>query len=109
MYSAVTFRGLMTLSSAHVEALDHLAEVALVLGRVGPHRQFAVQHRFRQLHAVGHQLADGVDADVQVVLDRVEIARVDVGDLGRNVALRDAVHVFGGHVQGLDDVVQRSR
>jgi hypothetical protein len=50
---------------------------------------------------------DGVDADVQVVLDLVEVAVVGVGDLGRDVALRDAVHVLGGHVQRLDDVVQR--
>jgi len=28
--------------------------------------------------------------------DFVEIAVVGVGDLGRNVALRDAVHVLGG-------------
>jgi len=57
-------------------------------------RQLAVQHRFRQCHAVGHNLADGVNAHIQVVLDLIEIAGVGIGDLGRNVALRDPVHVF---------------
>jgi hypothetical protein len=52
------------------------------------------------------QPPDGVDADVEVVLDVVEVALVGVGDLGRDVALGDAVHVLGRHVQGLDDRVQ---
>ena len=74
MYSADTFKRLDDVVQRQVEALDHFAEVALVLGRVGAHRQLAFQHGLGQRHAVGHQPADGVDADVEVVLDFVEIA-----------------------------------
>ena len=50
-----------------------------------------------------------VDAGVQVVLDLVEVAVVVVGDLRRDVALADPVHIFGSHVdrpdEGVDQVV----
>ena len=77
-----------------------------MLGRVGARRQLAFEHGLRQRNAVGDQPADGVDAHVEVVLDLVEVALVSVGDLGRDIAFRDAVHVLGRHVQGLDDRVQ---
>jgi len=51
-----------------IEALDHLAEVAFVPGRVAAHRQLAFQHRLRHGHAIVHHPADGVDAGIEVVL-----------------------------------------
>ena len=36
----------------------------------------------------------------------IEVAVVGVGDLGRNVALADPVHVVGGYIQWPDDRVQ---
>jgi len=69
-----------------------------MLGGVGAGRKFALQRRLRQCHAVGHHTAEGVYAGVQVVLDFVEIAVVGVGDLGRNVSLRDPVYVLCRHV-----------
>ena len=48
----------------------------------------------------------GGDEDVEIVLDGIEFALVGVGDLRRQVALADAVHVVGGHVQGTDYRVQ---
>ena len=90
-----------------VDALDDLAVVALVLGGVGAGGQFAFRRRLDQHAGLGHQRVDGVDAVVQVVLDLVEVAVVGVGDLGRDVALGDAVHVLGGDVQRADHRVQR--
>ena len=89
-----------------VDALDDLAVVALVLGGVGAGGEFAFDGGFYQHAGVGHQRVDGVDAGVEVVLDFVEIALVGVGDLGRDVALRDAIHVFGRNVQGPDHGVE---
>ena len=50
-----------------------------------------------------------IDAGVEVVLDLVEVAVVGVGDLRRDVALGDPVHIFGrdvdrGH-EGVDQLV----
>ncbi len=53
------------------------------------------------------QRVNGVDAGVQVVLDLVEVAVVVVGDLGRNVALRDPVNVLSGNIERADDRIQR--
>ena len=80
-YSAATFRGPMTAVQGVVDALDDLAEVALVLGGVGPGRQLALDRRLGQESGVGNHGVDGVDALVQVVLDLVEVAVVGVGDL----------------------------
>ena len=77
-----------------------------MLASVGARRQFAFHRRLRQSPVVGHQRVDGVDADVQVVLDFVEVAVVAVGDLRRDVALRDPVHILGGDVQRFDHRVQ---
>ena len=77
-----------------------------MLGRVGARRQLAFQHVLRQSHAVGHHTAEGVYAGVQVVLDLIEIAVVGVGDLGRNVALRDPVYVLCRHVQRSDHCIE---
>jgi 5-keto 4-deoxyuronate isomerase len=90
-----------------VDALHHLAEVALVLGGVGTRGQLALHRRLGQQRRVAHQRVDRIDAGVEVVLERVEVAVVAVGDLGRNVATRDVVHVLGGHVEWPDHRVQR--
>ena len=76
-------------------------------GHVNADCQLAFEHGLSQRYAVGDQAADGVDTDVEVVLDLVEVALIDLGDLGRDIAFGDAIHVLGGDVQGLDDVVQR--
>ena len=54
-----------------------------------------------------HQTAQPIDAGVQVVLDLVKVAVVAVGDLGRDVTLRDSIHILGGHVEWADHGVQR--
>ena len=51
-------------------------------------------------------LVHGRDQRVQVVLDRVEIAVVGVGDLRRNVALADPIHVIGRDVERRDHGVE---
>ena len=78
-----------------------------MLGCVGAGGQFAFYGRLRETHAVGHDPADGVDADVQVVLNLVEITVVLVRDLGRNVALGNTIHVLCGHIKWSDNRVQR--
>ena len=90
-----------------VDALDDLAEVPVVLGCIGAHRELALHRGLREQVGIGHQCIDGVDAGVEVVLQRVEIAVVGVGDLGGNGAARDVVHVLGGHVERANDRVQR--
>ena len=72
-------------------------------------RQLAVDRRLDQLVRLRQQPAHRVDAVVQVVLDLVELAVVGVGDLRRDVALADPVHVLGRHVQRADDGVARCR
>ena len=56
---------------------------------------------------LGDHAVQSVDALVEVVLDLVEVAVVAVGDLRRDVALGNAVHVLGGHLQRTDHGVQR--
>ena len=92
-----------------VDALDHLAEVALDTCRRRRWRRRCRRRSCASRHArhVGDQGVDGVDALVQVVLDLVEVAVVVVGDLGGDVALGDPVDVLGGHVQRADDRVER--
>jgi hypothetical protein len=43
-------------------------------------------------------IVGGADERVEVVLDGVELAMISVGDLRRNVALADAIHVVGRDV-----------
>ncbi len=90
-----------------VYALNDFAVVALMLGGVGASGQLAFDGGLRQQTGVGDQRVNGVDAGVQVVLDLVEVAVVVVGDLGRNVALGDPVHVLGGDIKRTDERVQR--
>ena len=78
-----------------------------MLAGVGARGQLAVHRRLDQHAGVGHQRVDRVDAGVEVVLQNVEVAVVGVGDLGRNIAPADPVHIVGGHVQWADDRVQR--
>ena len=58
------------------------------------------------IKAIGNQFVDGVDTGIEVVLDGVEITVVRIGDLGRDVALRDAVDVIGGDIQRPDDRIE---
>ena len=67
------------------------------------HRQVAVGNLLGRRGDVVHRRYQRV----QVVLDGVEIAVVGVGDLRRNIALRDHVHIARGHVQRPDHRVQR--
>ena len=90
-----------------VDALDDLAEVALMLGGVGAGGELALHRRRREHVGVGDQRIHGVDAGVEVVLDGVEVAVVAVGDLGRDRALGDLVDIIGGDVQRPDDRVER--
>ena len=78
-----------------------------MLGRVSTRFELAFHGRLGQQVGVVHQRVDRVDGLVQVVLQRVEVAVVGVGDLRRDVALGDAVHVACGHVQRADHRVQR--
>ena len=52
------------------------------------------------------QIVCHIDQDVQVVLDLVEVAIVAIGDLRGYVSLRDAVHILGRNVQGVDHRVE---
>ena len=99
-YSAATFNGPITASSVSLTPSDDLAEVALVLGGVGPGGQLAFDGGLgRACAASADQAVEGVDALVEVVLDLVEVAVVGVGDLRRDVALGDPVDVLGRHHQ----------
>ena len=42
----------------------------------------------------------GIDQDIQVVLDLVEVPLVLIGDLRRNISLADAIDIGGSHVDG---------
>ena len=90
-----------------VHAFHDFAEIALVRHGIGTGIQTACHGRFRQHACIGHQLVHGLDTGVQVVLQRVEVAVVRVGDLGRNIAARDVVHILGGHVQRANHRIQR--
>ena len=91
-----------------VDALDDFAIIALVLRGVGAGGQSSLRSRPDQQCRLADQRVDVADAVVQVVLDLVEIAVVIVGNLRRDIALGNAVHVFGGHIQGSDHCVQRA-
>ena len=78
-----------------------------MLGRIGAGFELAFNRGLGQQVRVGDQSVDGVDGLVQVVLERVEVAVVAVGDLWRDVAFRDAVHIACGHIQRADHGVQR--
>ena len=77
-----------------------------MLGRIGTRCQLAFDGRFGQDRRIGDQRVDRVDAGVEVVLERIEVAVVAVGDLGRNRALGDLVDVVGGHVERPDHRVE---
>ena len=77
-----------------------------MLGGIGAGGQLAFHGGDAEQVGVGHEGVHGVHALVEVVLDLVEVAVVLVSDLGGDVALGDAVHVAGGHVQGADDGVE---
>ncbi len=90
-----------------VDALDDLAEVAMVLRCVGSCGELAIDSGFAQHVGVRHKRVHRVDAGVEVVLEDVEIAVVVVGDLGRDVALGDLIDVVGGHVQRPNHRIER--
>ena len=90
-----------------VHALENPAVIALVLARVGACGEFAICRCLDQQSGLVHQRLDVIDAGVEVVLDFVEVAVVAVGDLGRDVALGDTVHVLGRYVQRTNHRVQR--
>ena len=78
-----------------------------MLGSIGTGGELAINSRFGQQAGIGNQQIDGIDTGVEVVLEDVEIAVIGIGDLGRNVALGDAVDVVGGDVQWVDYGVER--
>ncbi len=51
------------------------------------------------------QAIERIDALIQIVLDGVEVAVIVIGDLGRDLALADFVHVVGREVQRPDHSV----
>jgi len=52
-------------------------------------------------------LVDRVDGQIEVVLDGVKVAVVRIGDLGRDVAFGNIVHVISGNVQRPNHRIQR--
>ena len=64
------------------------------------------QVALRDLFGGVRDVVHGADQGVQVVLDGVEFAVIGVGDLRRNVALADAVHIVGGDIQRADHGVE---
>ena len=90
-----------------VYSLDDAAEVALVAGRIGAGGQLAGNGALGEHVGVIDEGIDGDDADIEVVLDLVEVAAILVGDGRGDVALGDAFHVFPGHVERADDGIQR--
>ena len=90
-----------------VDAFDDLAEVALVPGRVGAGRELTRHRGRRERAGVLDQRVDRVDAGVEVLLQRIEVAVVVLGDLRGDRALGDPVHIVGGHVERDDDRVER--
>ena len=89
-----------------VDALDDLAVVPLVLVRVRPGLELAFLGGPGEHEGVGHEAVHGLDADVEVGLDHIEVAVVGVGDLGRDRSLGDLVHIGCGHVEGADHGVE---
>ncbi len=77
-----------------------------MLGGVGAGGQLAVHGGSGEHGGVRHQGVHGIHTLVEVVLDLVEVAVVFVGDLGGDIALGDAVHIAGGHIEGADDGIQ---
>ena len=91
--------------TVRVRPRDHRARACISLSwraLADRHRQVAVGDL---LGGCG-DLVHGRDQRIQVVLDGVEVAVVGVGDLRRNVALADPVHIVGGDVQRPDDGIQ---
>ena len=91
---------------AVVNTLDDVFEVTLVLGSIGASRQFAFHGSLGEHLGVGNKGGDSVDADVEVVLDFVEVTIVTVSDFGGHIAFGDPVDVFGGNIQGTDNGVE---
>jgi hypothetical protein len=77
-----------------------------VPGGIGARAVLALAGRLGQHAGVGHQRVDVVDAVVEVVLDGVKVAVILLGDLGRDGAVADLVHVVGGHDQRADHRVE---
>ncbi len=88
-----------------VDAFDDLAEVALMLRRVGTGRQFSFHGRLCEHCRVGCHHVHRTDALIQVVLDFVEIAVIGVRDHRGDIALRNPVNVLRRHVQRSDNGV----
>src|ERR1039458_6552582 len=105
-YSADTFNGLITASRVWLTPSTILRYSPWCLVASARVASFPSPAAFTSKPASGHQCGDVVDAVVEVVLDLVEVAVVAVGNLRRDVALRDAVHIFGGDVQRPDHRVQ---
>ena len=85
-----------------VDPADDAGVLALVARRVGTVVQTALDGGLHQPLGVVDQALHRVDAAVQVVLDGVEVAPIGLGDLGRDVALGDAVDIVGGHPNRCD-------
>ena len=90
-----------------IDAFDDGLEIALMLGRISARRQLAIDGSFGQHSGIGNQQINGINTGVEVVLEDVEIAVIGIGDLVRDVALGDAVHVVCGDVQRIYYGIER--
>ena len=89
-----------------IYAGDQLIPTAREQIGVRPFVQLAVCRRLDDLVRLRQQLVHHLDRCVQVVLDFIEIALVNIGYSWRDIALTDPVHVFGRHVQRSDHGIQ---
>ena len=78
----------------------------MVLGGISPGGQTAFDRRLLEVAGLGHQVGDGIDSGVEVVLEGVEVTVVSVGNLGWNIAFGDAIDVIGGHVERINYRIQ---
>ena len=86
-----------------IDALDDFPVAAFELVSLTAGLQPTFNCRSGQRDTLGDQTIDGFDTTVQVVLDRVEIAIIGVGDLRRDIATGNLVDIVGSHIQRIDD------
>ena len=66
-----------------------------MFGGIGTSGKLTLDCRFDEDVRVGHEGVDVIDAVVEVALDDIVLALVVVGDLRRDIALADLIHVVG--------------
>ena len=82
-----------------IDALDDIFEVALMFGGIGTGGKFTIYSGFREHFCVDNKGINGINTNVEVVFDLVEVAVIAVGNLRRDVALGDPIDIFGGHIK----------